>query len=74
MVTDLKQPNMEDCMKTEELKAQGLTQEQINFVMAENGKGHGNIYDTGRFMQSARHHAIQVFHGHTATTAHRNDE
>lgn len=25
-------------MKTEELKAQGLTQEQINFVMAENGK------------------------------------
>jgi hypothetical protein len=38
MVTDLKQPNMEDCMKTEELKAQGLTQEQINFVMAENGK------------------------------------
>lgn len=25
-------------MKTEELKAQGLTQDQINFVMAENGK------------------------------------
>lgn len=25
-------------MKTEELKAQGLAQEQINFVMAENGK------------------------------------
>lgn len=25
-------------MKTEELKAHGLTQEQINFVMAENGK------------------------------------
>lgn len=25
-------------MKTEELKAKGLTQEQINFVMAENGK------------------------------------
>lgn len=26
-------------MKTEELKAQGLTEEQISFVMAENGKG-----------------------------------
>lgn len=25
-------------MKTEELKAQGLTEEQISFVMAENGK------------------------------------
>ena len=25
-------------MKTEELKAQGLTEEQITFVMAENGK------------------------------------
>ena len=25
-------------MKTEELKAQGLTDEQVNFVMAENGK------------------------------------
>ena len=30
-------------MKTEELKAQGLTQEQINFVMAENGKDIGKI-------------------------------
>ena len=25
-------------MKTEDLKAQGLTDEQVNFVMAENGK------------------------------------
>ena len=25
-------------MKTEDLKAQGLTEEQINFVMGENGK------------------------------------
>lgn len=25
-------------MKTEDLKAQGLTEEQINFVMSENGK------------------------------------
>ena len=25
-------------MKTEELKSQGLTEEQISFVMAENGK------------------------------------
>ena len=25
-------------MKTEDLKAQGLTDEQINFVMSENGK------------------------------------
>lgn len=30
-------------MKTEELKAQGLTQEQINFVMSENGKDIGKI-------------------------------
>lgn len=30
-------------MNTENLKAQGLTQEQINFVMAENGKDIGNI-------------------------------
>ena len=25
-------------MKTEDLKAQGFTDEQINFIMAENGK------------------------------------
>lgn len=30
-------------MKTEELKAQGLTDEQISFVMAENGKDIGKI-------------------------------
>ena len=31
-------------MKTEELKAQGLTQEQINFVMAENGKDIDHVF------------------------------
>lgn len=30
-------------MKTEELKAQGLTEEQISFVMAENGKDIGKV-------------------------------
>lgn len=30
-------------MKTEELKAQGLTDEQISFVMAENGKDIGKV-------------------------------
>ena len=30
-------------MKTEDLKAQGLTEEQISFVMAENGKDIGKV-------------------------------
>ena len=30
-------------MKTEDLKAQGLTDEQISFVMSENGKDIGKI-------------------------------
>ena len=30
-------------MKTDDLKAQGLTEEQISFVMAENGKDIGKV-------------------------------
>lgn len=44
MVKRLKQPRKKEnrTMKTEELKAQGLTDEQIAYVMAENGKSIAN--------------------------------
>lgn len=41
-------------MKTEELKSKGLTQEQIDFVMAENGKDLKQLQDDNKALSTER--------------------
>ena len=41
-------------MKTEDLKAQGLSDEQINFVMAENGKDLKTLQDENAALKTEK--------------------